>query len=466
MLIVGAVLSVIPGLFPFESEFETPALPHLKLNPDDRIMIMAPHPDDEIIGCGGIIQKAQALNIPTKIVFLTYGDFNEWSFLLYKDQPVLTPKGVEGMGLVRRAESVAADTLLGLLTDDLIFLGYPDSGTLAILISHWNDRPPYRSILTHANSVPYQNAFRPLAPYKGEEILRDLKTVIEKFKPTKIFLSHPADRHPDHQALYLFTKIALWELDIQPMPDIYPYLVHYKKWPNPKGYKPHQALIPPWKSLHGLWWFSAELTEAEILRKYEALQLIKTQLKSNPKYIKSFIKTNELFGDFPAITLSATGNHTEFSDLSEDESNGNFFQPIDIEQAKLIGFVQRKIELVDDMLEIKILLTKPLFSNVGITLYLFGYKKGVPFENMPKLRLRIGKKNVRITNQTQKMSSHSVTVSRAPKEITVKVPLNILDNPDYLLTGTRAYLGQVPLDWTSWRTLYLNNINHAGDKQI
>ncbi|MGO9610231.1 MAG: PIG-L deacetylase family protein, partial [Verrucomicrobiia bacterium] len=54
------------------------------LTPDDRIIIFAPHPDDESIGCGGIIQQALALKVPVRIVWLTYGDNNEWSFFLYR----------------------------------------------------------------------------------------------------------------------------------------------------------------------------------------------------------------------------------------------------------------------------------------------------------------------------------------------------------------------------------------------
>ncbi|MEJ2568618.1 MAG: PIG-L family deacetylase, partial [candidate division WOR-3 bacterium] len=32
--------------------------PKIKLEEDDRILVLAPHPDDEVLGCGGIIQKA------------------------------------------------------------------------------------------------------------------------------------------------------------------------------------------------------------------------------------------------------------------------------------------------------------------------------------------------------------------------------------------------------------------------
>ena len=61
----------------------------VKLEPHDRILIFAPHPDDEILGCAGIIQKAKAMNIPVRVLFLTFGDSNEWAFLFYRKQQPL-----------------------------------------------------------------------------------------------------------------------------------------------------------------------------------------------------------------------------------------------------------------------------------------------------------------------------------------------------------------------------------------
>jgi hypothetical protein len=35
--------------------------PEITLSANDRIIIFAPHPDDEVLGCGGIIQKPGSL---------------------------------------------------------------------------------------------------------------------------------------------------------------------------------------------------------------------------------------------------------------------------------------------------------------------------------------------------------------------------------------------------------------------
>ena len=82
-------------------------------SPTDRILVLAPHPDDEVLGAAGVIQQAVAMNFPVKVAFLTYGDSNQWSFLLYRKHPVVWPAAVENMGLVRHDEAVNASRILG-----------------------------------------------------------------------------------------------------------------------------------------------------------------------------------------------------------------------------------------------------------------------------------------------------------------------------------------------------------------
>src|ERR1035437_8631408 len=91
----------------------------LALSTNDRVLVMAPHPDDESLGCGGIIQAAVERHIPVRVVFFTYGDNNQWSFVLYRKHPVLESKAVEGMGLMRHGEAIQAPHLLGLETNQL-----------------------------------------------------------------------------------------------------------------------------------------------------------------------------------------------------------------------------------------------------------------------------------------------------------------------------------------------------------
>ena len=48
------------------------------LHQDARILILAPHPDDECLGTGGLIQQALAKGAKVKVIFITNGDNNPW----------------------------------------------------------------------------------------------------------------------------------------------------------------------------------------------------------------------------------------------------------------------------------------------------------------------------------------------------------------------------------------------------
>jgi LmbE family N-acetylglucosaminyl deacetylase len=279
--------------------------PEVVLTPQDRVLVLAPHPDDESLACGGIIQQAVAMGIPVHVAFLTYGDNNQWSFAVYRKRPELGSKAVESMGLMRHDEAIAATGVLGLRAEQLTFLGYPDFGTLDIWHAHWGDQPAFRSMLTRVTEVPYANAFRPGAPYKGEEIVADLTTVLRDFKPTKVFLSHPADHNPDHQSLYLFTHVALWDLASELEPEIYPYLVHYPDWPTPPGYHANDVVEPPPELVQQASWQTLLLDRQTVARKLTALQQHQSQYKVSRKLLSAFVRTDELFGDLPVVPLTA-----------------------------------------------------------------------------------------------------------------------------------------------------------------
>ncbi len=472
---------------------QEPQWPELVLDPQDRVLVIAPHPDDEVLGCAGVIQKAVAKNIPVRIVFLTNGDSNQWSFLVYRKHPVVMPGAVEKMGLVRHDEAVEAAKILGLSMDDLIFLGYPDFGTINMWYARWGNRPPFKSLLTRKTAVPYKNALRYAAPYKGEEILRDLETVLDKFNPTKIFISHPADHNGDHLAAYLFTRVALWDIiglsqiknvvevqyndlfspekrpnidflnvfsgekvnKTQNQPEIYPYLIHQLDWPSVKGFHAEESLAPPKFFLPEVSWKSCSLTPQEIEVKIKALKAHKSQYQSTPKYLLSFIRTNELFGDFPVIKLPANTVALSLPSGKEKTTPPIPEELTDHERASYVGLEWQSLRLEADHFVVSIKLSKPLAEGVGASIYIFGYRFDRPFAQMPKVHIKLGVERYSVYDQAASLPKDSIQVTRKPDEITIQVPLSVLGDPQNILTSARTYIGNVPLDWVSWRVVEL-----------
>ena len=448
-----SVLLILHGFGPHRFA-QASEWPQVTLTAHDRILILAPHPDDEVIGCAGVIQKALRLKLPIRIVFFTYGDNNQWSFLVYRKHPVFFPKAVENMGLKRRDEAIAAAKVFGLSESRLTFLGYPDFGTMNIWYSRWGKRPPFRSFLTRARHVPYASAFRPGAPYKGEEILKDLKTIVSEFRPTKIFVSHPTDHNGDHRALYLFLRVALWDLEGMIKPQIYPYLIHVVGWPKTQRHQT-EILEPPDPLKFEMQWQTSALNLHEVAKKFMALQAHKSQYQSSKKYLDLFIRPNELFGDFPDVYLQFGNPHRDLSSKGSQKTIETPEELTDIERASFVGVEWRYVWLEDHHLVISIRLSRPLAKGMEASMYIFGYRPDCPFGQMPKLHIRAGVLDYSVFDQNRRLPQETIKIVRLPNEITVHVPLEILGNPKKILTSAKTYLSDIPLDWLSWRILNL-----------
>lgn len=436
----------------------TPAtLPNLTWHPTDRVLVLAPHPDDEILACGGVIQQALARHLPVRVVFLTYGDNNQWSFSVYRKHPVFLPSAMRQMGEVRHNEAVAATEALGLHPDRLYFLGYPDFGTSRIWSHAWGSNAVFHSLLTHTCKVPYADAFRPGAPYKGEDVLADLTKIIREFQPTKVFVSHPADQNSDHRTLYLFTRVALWNLAAEMRPELLPYLVHFKDWPVPTGFHPLDELAPPVALAEQLPWQQLPLTEAECIAKHTALLKHTSQMDYSSHYLLSFIRRQELFGDFPVIypqdestakyeaaLRARTGPTTEPANELTDE-----------ERSLFVGLVWRYVYRDNDQLVFAVELSRPLAKTVQASFSAFGWRHDKAFGELPKIRVELGEFDYTVFDQDQALPDGAVHLERHAREIQLRIPLHLLGDPERVLATARTYLADVPLDAVAWRVLDL-----------
>ncbi|MBC7104531.1 MAG: PIG-L family deacetylase [Firmicutes bacterium] len=227
---------VLPGAaFYLLGDLEPPAA-------QDRVLVFAPHPDDETIGAGAYIFTAAGAGAQVRIVLATDGNKHG-----LKDQ--------------RYREFRHAAALLGVPANGLEFWEYPD-GRLE----------DYRGVL-------------------GARVGR----AIAEFRPTVVFYPHPGDRHPDHAVL----GRAVEEL-LAGSPGVrgYRYLVHHPHFPQPKMLARKNFLLPPVAMLtfDQRWLRFCPPREAEKAKAAAVLEY-RTQLK-NPflrPLLLSFLRENELF---------------------------------------------------------------------------------------------------------------------------------------------------------------------------
>jgi len=425
------------------------SLANLSLTKNDRILILAPHPDDEVIGCGGIIQAATKTGAEIKVLYLTEGEHNPISLVTYKKRLFFKDKqqAFIKLGKVRKQESTEALGTLGIDETRLIFLDYPDSGIMPIFVEHWGRGNEYQDSLTGLYQAAEGEGVIPNSPYTGEAILNEIENVLRDFKPTKIFCSHPLDQHGDHIGMYLFLKIALWDLGKEiPKPEIYLYLVHYRRWPSPRGFHPDKRLFPPEQlGALNLSWFTFPLNSAQIERKRLAVMKFQSQIRYSRDYLLSFVRSNEIFSeDFKEIPLGVGLNYTL---KGEGKIKNISFRSEDSRLTVEIRFVKRRSKT----------------GTIRATLYLFGYQKEKAFKDMPKIKIGFRSNKGYVYNQGRIIRRTGIAFAFKPNGVNFRIPLALLGNPDFILSSLRSGLSGAQIDrWSSWRVINLT----AGRDQL
>jgi LmbE family N-acetylglucosaminyl deacetylase len=315
---------VTPGLPPF---------PKIQ-----RLLVLAPHCDDETLGSGGVIQSAIQAGIDVHVVIATNGD--GYLFATMEEFRRLYPTAQDyiQMGEIRQQESFQALSTLGLQSDSVTFLSYPDRGTPALWDDHWSQDSPYRSPYTGSNRSPYPLTFDSASVYAGEDLLADLMSVLREFRPDLILYPHPDDVHPDHWGLSIFTRLALAEMeraDSTYRPAAYAYLVHGPDFPAPRKYLPSQDLLPPTAlSRVSPSWYVFDLTPEETAQKWQALQQYRSQLGLLRGLFEGFVRRNELFEQRDPLRLPRLGTGDLSNPTSWRDPDGLPVAPLALDPVK------------------------------------------------------------------------------------------------------------------------------------
>nr|WP_319374186.1 PIG-L family deacetylase [uncultured Methanobacterium sp.] len=308
LIFVVLLISAIYLVFQYfeEEEWNTKFQPAPDVKSSDRILIFAPHPDDESLGTGGLIARAVEKNATVKVVMVTDGSrshthtiFNQFRASTNLTEKVSLPE-------LRHNETLKALKNLGLNENDVIFLGYPDGGLRAILNDHWDYSNPYKSDNDYNkyDHVPYSFVYEKNATYSGANIAQNMESIINDFNPTSIFYPDDGDDHPDHWAVSFFAQYAIMETNYTGAQ--YTYLVHKgHHWPKPEYYLPNEKLHPPRELLDlDANWTYFSINESEENKKRDAVNSHKSQTHLTRDYLQSFVRVNDLLAIYPDITVS------------------------------------------------------------------------------------------------------------------------------------------------------------------
>src|SRR5437879_3230373 len=87
----------------------------------DRVLVLAPHPDDESLGAAGLIQKSVAARAKVRVIFATNGEANPWAQRFIEHRIRIGAGERARWGARRQQEALRALATLGVSPRDVIF---------------------------------------------------------------------------------------------------------------------------------------------------------------------------------------------------------------------------------------------------------------------------------------------------------------------------------------------------------
>ena len=248
----------------------------INITSTDRVLIVAPHPDDETIGGAGIIRYCLENNIPVYVVVVTNG-------------------GSGSLGRTRYNESLKATSILGLPSSNITFFEYTQ-GVDSLFNENWDRTIDING--NHTSNFAYQNN----APYNGVSLEQNFEAVITNFKPTIIIYPNPEDSNPDHWGTSSFVEYATNKLNYNGQ--MYTYLVHVSAvWPFPRGYFPQTYILPPYFMTDTNKWLVFPISASDEQLEYQAINSYHSQLNNDPTYLLTFVRKNDLFAANKQLTF-------------------------------------------------------------------------------------------------------------------------------------------------------------------
>lgn len=167
-----------------------------------RLMVLAPHPDDESLAAGGLIQRALACGAAVSVVFVTDGENNPWPQRALERRVWIGARQRLAWGARRRGEADAALAALGAAGVSVHRLGWRDGGVTWQLLDD------------------------------TDAMLATMRGLLERERPSLLVLPDLVDRHPDHSALHVLMEMVFQSMPNALHPACLGYLLHGRSRPG------------------------------------------------------------------------------------------------------------------------------------------------------------------------------------------------------------------------------------------
>jgi len=235
-----------------------------------RLLVVAPHPDDEVLAAGAVIARARREGDDVDVVVATDGDVG------------VDRTRAPDLGRARQEETRRALAVLDVPPASIEFLGYADE-TLA---AAWSER--------------WVAARRGEVDVPSTALIDALGASLRAARPDTVFIPLPLDEHPDHGALGRFSLLAILAEAARPGPRVLGYVVHGGgRWPACRVIAGDVPAVPPGCAGFPRW-VALSLDPGAVAGKQALIREYRTQLGST---LLRYARSHELFAADIAIDV-------------------------------------------------------------------------------------------------------------------------------------------------------------------
>ncbi|PWK13906.1 PIG-L deacetylase family protein [Tumebacillus permanentifrigoris] len=423
----GTTKPLVPALIDASQVF--------RQSPPKRLLVIAPHPDDESLAGMAMISSTLSSGGTVRVVVMTNGDGFRGAAVKQYGVNHPSPADMLRLGTLRQQEELQAVERLGLHQQDVTFLGYPDAGLHRLWLKYWNPNQPFQAV-NGSTKVPYANAYHPQAPYCGQSVVEDLGEVIREFRPTDVLYPDPHDVHRDHWATSAFTQFALTNYEEKPRE--WNYLIHYPEFPDPRHYRPDAPLTHPARLQDiGVAWLSLPLNQQVQADKHAAILAHRSQISMMKNLLESFVRTNDLLSTYAVPTIPRQKLTTVELDDRGDQQAPLHPRSTDIREIRAV--------VQSDSVQIAIQTAEPVRPEDEFQLHL----------RLPQAP--IGKTILEISNQNkQRLTRLHASWSYRGDLAICTLPRSLFQETETVMIGAEIYSRGRRSDSTAWRRFHLS----------
>ena len=315
-----AIIAVYAGVLLASAAVQARIEQPLAIGNRERLLVLAPHPDDETLSAAGVAQQVFARGGTVRNVVVTAGDAYVGAVISETGKNNPSKADYLNYGEKRLEESRLAALTLGKGFTHLDLLGFSDGSIYPMLISHWGLTHPEKSEYTGFSHVPYVEAEDRGIAQDGELLRNRLVDILKATQPTLIVFPDVMENDSDHAGLGMFALLAIndW-LEHAPRPEPKPrllaYLIHWQHgWPpgssaiQPMDLSDQPLFLPDDLPLRGLTRTCLNLSVEQRNIKRLALAQYQTQQRAMGSFLAAFIHSNECFTELKAADSRGIGN--------------------------------------------------------------------------------------------------------------------------------------------------------------